>query len=98
MRATDLHMKDFHDFENAILGNGAAPTPAVVSFTVEWTAAGAVTQFENADQRYHGEMRNATAQMEWTARSGDYEYTSAPLATSTTDAAQIGLERNGSFF
>jgi hypothetical protein len=34
-------------------------------------------------------MRAATAQMEWTARSGIYEYTSAPLAASTTDAAQM---------
>ena len=93
-----MQMKDFHDFENAILGNGESPTPAVVSFTVEWTATGSVTQFENAGQRYRGNMRNATAQMEWTARSGVYEYTSAPLATSTTDAAQIGEERNGSFF
>ena len=98
LRANDMYMKDFHDFENAILGNGESPTPAVVSFTVEWTATGGVTQFENAGQRYRGNMRNATAQMEWTARSGVYEYTSAPLATSTTDAAQIGEERNGSFF
>jgi hypothetical protein len=43
-------------------------------------------------------MRTATAQMEWTARSGVYEYTSAPLETSTTDAAQLGEESNGSFF
>ena len=93
-----MHMKDFHDLENSILGNGETPTPAVVSFTVEWTATGAVSNFNNPDQRYRAAMRTATAQMEWTARSGIYEYTSAPLATSTTDAAQIGEESNGSFF
>ena len=91
-------MPDFHDFENSILGNGEKPTPAVVSFTVEWTASGSVNHFDNPEQQYRGDMRTATAQMEWTARSGIYEYTSAPLATSTTDAAQIGEESNGSFF
>jgi hypothetical protein len=42
-------------------------------------------------------MRAATAQMDWTARSGIYEYTSAPLEESSGDA-QIGEESNGSFF
>ena len=93
-----MHMKDFHDFENSILENGAAPTPSVVSFTVRWTATGGVNHFVNPSQQYRGDMRDAMAQMEWTARSGIYEYTSAPLATSTTDAAQIGTESNGSFF
>ncbi len=98
LRGTNMHMPDFHDFENAILGNGRTPTPAVASFTVEWTATGDVAHFDNPEQQYRGDMRAATAQMEWSARSGIYEYTSAPLETSTTDAAQIGEESNGSFF
>jgi hypothetical protein len=98
MRGADLHMPDFHDFENSILGNGETPTPAVVSFTVRWTATGGVSHFVNPSQQYRGDVRIATAQMDWTARSGIYEYTSAPLATSTTDAAQIGSESNGLFF
>lgn len=93
-----MHMPDFHDFENAILGNGETPTPAVVSFTVEWTATGTVDHFNNPDQQYRGDMRAATAQMDWTARSGIYEYTSAPSAESESAAAQIGEESNGSFF
>jgi hypothetical protein len=36
--------------------------------------------------------------MDWTARSGIYDYTSAPLATSKEDYAQLGQESNGSFF
>jgi len=91
-------MSDFHEFENSILGNGATPSPAVVSFTVRWTAEGDVTHFDNADQHYRGDMRIATAQMDWTARSGIYDYISAPLATSAEDFAQIGQESNGSFF
>jgi len=93
-----MHMPDFHDFENAILGNGPTPTPAVVSFTVRWTASGDVAHFDNAEQQYRGDMRVATAQMDWTARSGVYEYVSAPSAESAQDYAQIGEESNGSFF
>jgi hypothetical protein len=95
---TNMHMPDFHEFENAILGNGEPSTPAVVSFNVKWTAAGSVNHFSNPTQQYRGDMRIATAQMDWTARSGIYEYTSAPLATSAEDFAQIGQESNGSFF
>jgi hypothetical protein len=97
-RGTDLHMPDFHDFENAILGNGPTPSPGVVSFTVRWTAAGGVSSFDNPEQQYRGDMRTATAQMDFTARSGIYEYTSDPLADSVEDFAQIGTESNGSFF
>ena len=93
-----MHMPDFHDFENSVLRNGETPTPAVVSFTVEWTASGGATHFDNPDQRYRGDMRDATVLMEWTARSDIYEYTSAPLAESTSEGAQIGTESNGSFF
>src|SRR4026208_835306 len=75
LRGTDMHMKDFTNFEKAILGNGAAPTPAFVSFTVKWTATGAVSHFNNPGQQYRGDVRTATAQMDWTARSGIYEYT-----------------------
>jgi hypothetical protein len=93
-----MHMQDFHDFENAILGNGEPSSPAVVSFTVKWTATGSVNHFNNPTQMYRSDMRIATAQMDWTARSGIYEYTSAPLATSAEDFAQLGQESNGSFF
>ncbi len=98
LRIDAIQQKDYFDFENAILGNGATPRQGRVSFTVEWTAIGAVNQFDNPTQRFRGRFRDAVAQMEWTGRSGDYEFVSAPLATSTTDAAQLGEESNGSFY
>jgi len=98
LHAVDLRLKDYHDFENAILGNGDPPTPGVVSFTVQWTATGAVNHFNNPAQHYRGDFRDVSAQMEWSGRSGDFEFTSAPLATSTTDGGQLGRESNGSFF
>ncbi len=42
-------------------------------------------------------IRNAT-QMEWTATVGDLVFVSDPLATSSSSFAEIGPERNGSFF
>jgi len=36
--------------------------------------------------------------MEWTAEVGDYIFESDPLATSSSAFAEIGRERNGSFF
>jgi hypothetical protein len=36
--------------------------------------------------------------MEWSARSVDFDFSSAPLDTSTTDAAQLGEESNGSYY
>jgi hypothetical protein len=69
-----------------------------VSFKVQWTATGDVNHFNNAAQNFRGDFRDSMAQMEWTARSDDFEFTSAPLAESTADYAELGQESNGSFF
>ena len=98
LHGRNLHMKDYHDFENSQLLNGEPPTPSVVSFTVKWTATDDAAPFADAEHQYRGDLRPATAQMDWTARSGIFDYTSASLATSTTDLAWLGTESNGSFF
>lgn len=94
----DLHMKDYIDIVNAVIGGGPPPVPSVVSYRVEWNAAGAVSTFDNAAQQFRGAFRAADARMAWTARTPDFDFVSAPLATSTTDAAQLGSERNGAFY
>lgn len=98
MKIDRIQQKDYFDFENAILGNGATPRQGLVSFTVRWTAFGVVNNFDNPSQQFRGQFRDAVAQMEWSGRSGDFEFRSAPLSTSTTDAAQLGQESNGSFY
>ena len=98
LRASDLRMKDYHDFENAILGNGAPATPGAVSFTVRWTATGDVHDWNNEAQRFRGRFRDAVAQMDFSARSGEFDFRSHPLETSTTDVAELGVESNGSFY
>ena len=94
----DFHLKDYTDIANALLGGGPNPQPSTVSFRVEWTAFGSAHVFDNAAQQFRGTFRDATAQMDWTARSVDYDFVSSPLATSTSAAAELGLERNGSFY
>jgi hypothetical protein len=102
-----MPMQDYFDFKNAVVGGGAQPTPAVVSFRVVWNAVGNTMRFDNATQKFRGVFRNASAQMEWSARSADVELQSAPLVESRTElappplegwAAQLGWERNGTFY
>jgi hypothetical protein len=98
LQVRNLHMKDYFDIENAVIGNGAAPVPAVVTYRVEWNAVGPLNVFDNAAQLFRGEFRQALAQMEWSARTVDFDFVSAPIGTSTTDGAQLGTERNGVFY
>jgi hypothetical protein len=98
LHGRDLHIKDYHDFENSQLHNGEPPTPSVVSFTVKWSAQGDAEHFADPAHQYRGDLRQATAQMEWTARSGIFDYTSEPLDKSASDLAWLGTESNGSFF
>lgn len=92
-----LAQKDFIDLENALFG-GIPAVPGRVSFKVEWTAQGTPEAVDNPDQKYRAVVRSAAAKMEWSARTVDFDFHSAPLATSTTDAAQIGQESNGSYY
>jgi hypothetical protein len=94
----NLHMKDYFEILNATVGGGPHPVPSVVSYRVEWTATGAVNVFDNVAQQFRGAFRAASAQMQWSARTVDFDFVSAPLATSTTDGAQVGSERNGAFY
>jgi hypothetical protein len=94
----DLHLKDYGNLENGITGDGAPPVPAVVSVKVVWTASGAVNHFDNLTQKYRGDFRNATAQIEYEIRTGNFDIVSASLANSSTIAAQLGQESNGSFY
>jgi hypothetical protein len=89
--------KDYTDIENALFG-GTSPVPGKVSFKVEWTADGAPVEVDNPAQKYRAVVRSALAQMEWSARTTEFDFQSAPLETSTTDGAQLGHESNGSYY
>jgi hypothetical protein len=99
MEAANVPIIDYGSFENDIAGG--AGTPGSVSFKVQWSGVNERLKIRNTDPIYGGFagefIRNA-AQMEWTATVGDLVFVSAPLATSSSSFAEIGHERNGSFF
>ena len=106
MRANNLQLLDFGDFGNSLFGGGKPPEPATVSFLVRWAGA-AHGHGANAAERAHvvnasdghaGQYIRTTAQMQWSATIGDFDYVSAPIGTSSSDFAEFGKERNGVFF
>jgi hypothetical protein len=94
----NLQVKDYLDFENSLTGYLGQPVPSIVSFKVQWTAVGAVNNFNNAAQKFRGVFRDAIVPMEYSCRTPSLDIVSAPLASSTTVAGEIGQESNGSFY
>ena len=93
---------DYGNILNALFtGDQPPPVPGSVSFRVVWSGVTQRVNIRNTDPTYGGfagEFIRNTAQMEWTATVGDYTFVSDPLATSSSAFAEIGHERNGSFF
>jgi hypothetical protein len=101
MQASNVPILDYGDIPNAIFGGGPPPVPGAVSFTVAWDGVDERLNIKNTDPVYGGfagEFVHNSAQMEWTATVGDYEFVSEPLATSWSTFAELGHERNGMFF
>ena len=89
-------MRDFHDFSNAL--GGGPSLPAKVSFEVRWSGIDDRVNITNRSNDFGGEFVRNSAQMEWSAIVGDFSFVSDPLSTSSSSFAELGTERNGSFF
>ena len=101
IQASNVPIIDYGDIGNALFGGGATPLPGSVSFQVVWRGVRERVNIRNTDKVYGGfagEFIRNSAQMEWTATAGDYTFASDPLGTSSSSFAEIGHERNGSFF
>ncbi len=86
---------------NALFGGGPPAIPGTVSFKAKWSGVGERVNVRNDDPvfgGFAGEFIRNSAQMEWTGTVGDFTFVSDPLATSSSAFAEIGHERNGSFF
>ena len=97
-KANDVRVFDFHNIPNALFGGGPDPVPALVSFEVRWSGVDDRVNIRNPADGHAGEYVRGHAQMEWSATVGRFRYVSAPLASSSSEFAQLGTERNGSFF
>ena len=95
---------DYGDIPTALFGPVPSPLPrGSVSFKVVWSGVNQRVKIRNIDDPkdgggFAGEFIRNRAQMEWTATVGDYTFVSDPLSTSSSAFAEIGRERNGSFF
>ena len=86
---------------NSLFGGGPAGVPGHVSYTAAWSGVTDRLNIKNSDPVYGGfagEFVRNTAQLEWTGTVGDFQFVSAPLATSSSLFAELGHERNGIFF
>jgi hypothetical protein len=101
MRVSKAPILDYGTIQNALNGGGPSPVPGSVSSKVVWSGGGPKVNIRNTDPvfgGFEGQFIRDTAQMEWTATVGNYTFVSDALATSSSSFAEIGHERNGSFF
>ena len=101
MQAANVEIEDYGTIGNAL--SGGPGIPGTVSFTVVWSGVMQRINIRNTDSPlvgggFAGEFVRGVAQMAWTATVGDLMFASDPLATSSSDFAEIGHERNGVFF
>ena len=100
LQASNVPVFDYGNIPNALFG-GPSTITGQTSFTVVWSGVNERLNIKNTDPIYGGfggEFVRNSAQMEWTATAGDYQFVSAPLATSASLWAELGHERNGIFF
>jgi hypothetical protein len=101
MRVSNAPILDYGSIPNALFGGGPPAVPGSVSFKVVWSGGSQRVNIRNTDPVYggfEGEFIRGSAQMEWTASVGNYTFASDALATSSSSFAEIGREKNGSFF
>jgi hypothetical protein len=101
LQASDVAILDYGQIPNALFGGGPPPISGTVSFKVLWSRVNDRLNIKNTDPvfgGFAGEFVRNTAQMEWSAAVGDYTFVSDPMVTSSSSFAEIGHERNGSFF
>lgn len=101
MEARHVPIIDYGNIGKSLFAGGSAPVRGSVSFKVVWSGAGERLTIQNKDPVYggfEGEFIRNSAQMEWSGVVDDLRFESEPLATSYSSFAEIGRERNGSFF
>jgi hypothetical protein len=97
MRVNNVDVLDFGDIGNALFG-GRPPKPATLSYEIRWSGFKERVNINNPAQGFRGTFVRNQAQMEWSAKEGDFTFESAPARSSSSLFAEVGSMRNGSFF
>lgn len=95
-KVQNAHIQDFGDFNTSF--SGTPGVPATVSFEVRWSGTDQRVNLRDPDAGFGAEFVRGRAQMAWSAVVGDYSFQSDPIGTSSSDFAEMGTMRNGTFF
>jgi hypothetical protein len=107
MQMQNVAIRDFHDFNTAIMGGMPAPVPAHVSFDVRWAGHGRPRKVRDRRFRFAGRYVPGPATITFSASNDGtgVTYTSDPGGQRNPSAAEggagspaVGRERNGVFF
>jgi hypothetical protein len=98
MQVTDLGVEDAFTFENALVGGGKTPIPAVVSYTVRWNKKQDFARICDKAQDFSGDFVRTAATVKWNGETKRFKYVSDASFTSHSTFAEVGFERNGVSF
>lgn len=99
LRLRDFALEDAFTIPNALFGDPGNRVPAVVSFDLEWDGGGRRVKVSDYDTDFAGDFVTGPARIQWSARNDQgFRFHSDPAASSRTEFAYVGRERNGEFF
>ena len=93
---SDLDQEDYHNLHNALVDGPS--DPASVTFSMTWTASGPPMNVTDSVHRFTGRFMLSTVEIEWSATTPSFSFTSDPAGTTNNVRSVIGRERNGVFF
>ena len=96
LRVENAQIEDFGSFLNSL--SGGPSEPATVSFEVQWAGRSPRQRVVDTAGEMEGQFIRNAATMEWSATTANYKFVSQPASTSSSLFAEIGHERNGTFF
>ena len=77
---------------------GASPAvPATVTVDVQWSDVTKRSSLQNTAQGFSGDFAETGATIAWSAAQDGFSFASDAAATTRTNFAVIGRERNGAF-
>ena len=95
MVAEGLDIEDYHDVVNALTDGPSKP--GRVTFDVRWRCR-QKTRAHDPTNHFEGNYKTGSASIVWRGKTGEQVFRSGPASTAHTNFAEIGEERNGSFF
>jgi hypothetical protein len=93
----NFHTRDFHTVGNSVAGGPS--DPALVSFAMHWSGQGeSVVQTDGSTFSFDSVISSVT--IEWSAlnQTTGMSFQSDPAASSQSEFAAVGHEKNGVFF